>query len=171
MTGSTGTAVGLDPLFSAVRRVIILFAFFAGAAVFVMIGVTVLDVGLRFFRSGIVGAYDIVRMAGAVAVSCALPYVTAVKGHIAIEFFYQKFGRRGRMILDSFFRIVALCLFGFLVYRNFLYGLILMASGQVMPTLKVPVFWIPFVIGVNFALVCAITVYHLLHPGKEMIKP
>jgi TRAP-type C4-dicarboxylate transport system permease small subunit len=159
------------PFFEVLRRTILFFAFLAGAAVLVMIGVTVLDVVLRLFKTGITGAYDIVRMAGAVAIACALPYVTAVKGHIAIEFFYQKFSRRGRFVFDTFFRLVALGLFGFLVYRFVLYGLALLASGQVMPTLKVPVFWVPLLIAASFFLVFLTTVYHLLHPGKEMIKP
>jgi TRAP-type C4-dicarboxylate transport system permease small subunit len=164
-------AAALEPFFAAVRRIILAFAFVSGAAVFVMIGVTAADVVLRMFKSGIFGAYDIIRMAGAVTVACALPYVTAVKGHIAIEFFYQKFSRRGRVFLDTVFRLVTLGIFGFMTVRTMMYGGELRASGQVMPTLKVPVFWIPVLIGVMFVLVLIVTVYHLLHPGREMIKP
>jgi len=126
---------------------------------------------LRIFRSGLYGAYDIIRMSGAVAVSCALPYVTAVKGHIAIEFFYQKFSRPGRVLLDTIFRLLTLGVFGFLVVRSVMYALELRASGQVMQTLKVPIFWIPLLTGLMFILVLVVTTYHILHPGKEMIRP
>lgn len=161
----------LEPFFNIVKKIIYLFAFISGAAVFVMIGITVADVTLRIFGFGITGAYDVVRIAGAVAISFALPYVTAVKGHIAIEFFYHSFSKTGRVILDSSFRIVTIVLLVLLVQRNFLYFLSLRASGQVMPTLGVPVFWIPLLIGLSFILVCITVFYHLLHPGKEMIKP
>lgn len=143
----------------------------SGVAVFAMIGVTVADVVLRAFRTGIPGAYDLVKAAGAVAIACSLPYVTAVKGHIAIEFFYHTFGRRGRMALDILFRVIALALFALLVWRTVIYGWSLLRSGEVMPTLGLPVFWIPWLMAVCFALVFTAVLYHLLHPGKEMIQP
>jgi len=161
----------IEPAFDALRHVIRGCALLAGVAIFVMIGVTVVDVVLRIFGSGIVGAYDVVRICGVVTIACGLPYVTAVKGHIAIEFFYQGFSRAGRIVLDTLFRITAIALFGFLMVKNIEYGLSLEQSGEVMPTLRLPVFWIPFVISFNSALVVIVVVYHLLHPGKEMIKP
>ena len=170
-TKALHNAAGLEGFFNAVRKIILFFALISGASVFVMIGVTVTDIVLRLFRSGITGAYDIVCLAGAVGIACALPYVTAVKGHIAIEFFYRKAGRTGRIILDSFFRLLILVLFAFLVYRNISYGLYLLSVGQVMLTLRVPIFWLPFLLSIIFALLFLITFYHLIHPGKGMIKP
>ncbi|MDR1626524.1 MAG: TRAP transporter small permease subunit [Spirochaetia bacterium] len=157
--------------FDAVRRLVLFLAMVSGAAIFVMIAVTVCDIVFRLFRSGITGAYDIVCLAGAVALACALPYVTAVKGHIAIEFFYQKAGKTGRKILDSAFRLLLLALFAFLAFRCVGYGLYLASVGQVMLTLKAPVFWLPFLLSGIFALLIIITFYHLIHPGKGMIKP
>ena len=161
----------VEIFFNALRKVILFFAFISGAAIFVMIGVTVTDIALRLFRSGITGAYDIVCLAGAVSVACALPYVTAVKGHIAIEFFYRRMGRLGRKVLDSLFRLLALALFAFLAYRNIGYGLYLLSTGQVMLTLEVPIFWLPFHLSAVFVLLFLVTFYHLIHPGKGMIKP
>ena len=159
----------LELFFGAVRRLIVFFALLAGAAVLGMMGITVADVVLRVFKVGIVGAYDIVRVCGVVAISCALPYITAVKGHIAIEFLYRSFSTRGRFVLDLGFRLVALVLFAFLVYQNIRYGLSLYASGELMPTLRMPVFWIPGLIAFNALLVFIVILYHLLHPGQEMI--
>lgn len=158
-------------VFKVIRTVIRVSAVIAGIAVLVMIGVTVTDVVLRLFKKGITGAYDIVRICGLISIACGLPYLTAVKGHIAIEFFYQRFSRIGRVILDSFFRAIAFALFGFLAYRCVTYGLALKASGQVMLTLRVPVFWMPFLISFDCVLMVIIILYHMLHPGKEMIKP
>jgi TRAP-type C4-dicarboxylate transport system permease small subunit len=169
-TMNTGTPpAGI--FFTAVRRLILFLAMLSGLAIFVMIGVTVADIVLRLFRSGITGAYDIVCLAGAVALACSLPYVTAVKGHIAIEFFYQKAGKTGRKVLDSSFRLLLLVLFAFLAYRCAGYGLYLASTGQVMLTLKAPVFWLPFLLSGIFVLLIIITFYHLVHPGKGMIKP
>ena len=168
-TGKAGER--LEPFFEVVRRLILALAILAGAAIVVMMGVTVFDILLRLFRTGIVGAYDIVRICGVVAIGCGLPYLTAVKGHIAIEFFYQSFSRPGRVVLDSVFRVVALALFGFLVYRNIHYGLSLNAAGVLMPTLKIPVFWMPLLLIFNALLICIVIAYHLVNPGREMIRP
>jgi len=159
----------LDPFFRIVRRIILGFAIAAGVAVLVMMGVTVLDVVLRIFKVGIIGAYDIVRICGALAISCALPYITAVKGHIAIEFLHRRISGSGRMAVDVLFRLIALALFGFLMVQNVRYGFSLRAAGEQMPTLKVSVFWIPMIIAVNALLVCLVLIYHLLHPDEEMI--
>jgi len=159
----------LEPFFRVVRKLIVFFALLAGAAVLGMMGITVADVVLRVFKVGIVGAYDIVRICGVVAISCALPYITAVKGHIAIEFLYRSFSSRGRLALDSGFRLVALALFGFLVYQNIRYSLSLHAAGELMPTLRIPVFWLPLLIAFDALLVFIVILHHLLHPGREMI--
>lgn len=158
-------------LFSWVRVLVRVLAIAAGTAILVMIGVTLTDIILRIFKTGIKGAYDIVRIMGVISVSCALPYLTAVKGHIAIEFLYQHFSRTGRIILDTLFRLISLGLFGFLVVYGIKHGLSLWESGQMMMTLKIPIFWVPFVIGFNSLLMMIIIFYHLLHPGKEMVKP
>jgi TRAP-type C4-dicarboxylate transport system permease small subunit len=165
-----GTKQG-QQFFTGLRFLVRTLAIVAGFAILVMIGVTLTDIILRIFKSGIKGAYDIVRVAGVVSISCGLPYLTAVKGHIAIEFLYQHFSRAGRIVLDTLFRIITLGLFGFLIYFSIEYGISFIESGQVMPTLKIPMFWIPFVIGFNCLLMLFIVFYHLIHPGKEMIKP
>ena len=159
----------LELFFTTVRKLIIGFALLAGTAVLGMMGVTVADVVLRVFKVGIVGAYDIVRVCGVVAISCALPYITAVKGHIAIEFLYRSFAPPGRRVLDFGFCLVALVLFAFLVYQNIRYGVSLYASGELMPTLRMPVFWMPGLIAFNALLVFIVILHHLLHPGQEMI--
>ena len=163
--------ISQEYFYNSVRRIILFLTFISGAAIFVMIGITVADIILRFFKSGVTGAYDIVCLAGAVSVVCALPYVTAVKGHIAIEFLYQKAGRWGRIFFDTLFRLMLLVLFAFLIWRNIGYGFYLLSTGQVMLTLKIPVFWMPFLLSISFTLIFIITFYHLTHPGKGMIKP
>ncbi|WP_319562608.1 TRAP transporter small permease [Marispirochaeta sp.] len=157
--------------FLIIRRIVKCFAVIAGGAILLMMGITVADVLLRLFGTGITGAYDVVRACGAVAVACALPYLTAVKGHIAIEFFYHKCSRLGRLILDSLLRISAIIIFGVVTIQVYRHGLALLASGEVFPNLGLPVFWIPMLISLNFVLMMIVFLYHLTHPGKEFIKP
>jgi TRAP-type C4-dicarboxylate transport system permease small subunit len=156
--------------FAYISCLIVALAYLAGTAVLLMMGVTVLDIILRIFGMSITGAYDLVRACGVIAVACALPYVTATKGHIAIEFFYHKCGRTGRIILDMIFRISALILFAILTWQASLHGVDLYHSEEVFPNLGLPVFWIPFVISLNCLLMIVVFIYHMMHPGKEYIK-
>ncbi len=136
-----------------------------------MMGITVVDVFLRLFNTGITGAYDLVRACGALSVACGLPYLTAVKGHIAIEFFYHKSGRTGRFLMDTIIRTSSLLIFGLLSFYTFRHGIALFDKGEVFPNLGLPVFWIPIVISFNSALMIIVFLYHMIHPGKEYIKP
>lgn len=143
----------------------------SGIGIFVMIGTICADVVLRWFGRPLIGAYDIVKIAGAIALATALPYTTSVKGHVAIEYFFHKLNRTGRVIVDTLVRLLGIVLFGFLGWRCFLYGGEMQRSGQVMQTLQLPIFWLPWVIGVCCVVVMLVIVYNLLHPNKEMIKP
>lgn len=143
----------------------------SGLGVFVMIGVTCADVVLRRFDCPIKGAYDIVKMAGAISLAAALPYTTAVKGHVAIEYFFHKLNRFGRLIVDSICRLLAIGLFGFMGWRSILYGNQMKTTGEVSLTLELPIFWLPWFIGICCFVVMLVIIYNLIHPGKEMIKP
>jgi len=154
-----------------VRALVFVLSVFAGLGVLTMMLVTCLDVILRIFGSPLVGAYDIVKIAGAVTIACALPYTTAVKGHVAIEYFFQKLSRPGRIVVDTLARTLAMALFCLLSWQSVLYGAALKRSGQVTLTLQVPVYWVPYVIAVSCGVVVLVILHNLLNPGREMIKP
>ena len=67
------------------RWLVLILVIISGLGVFIMIFTTCSDVVLRRFGYPIKGAYDIVKTAGALTLATALPYTTAVKGHVAIE--------------------------------------------------------------------------------------
>ncbi|MEA3365032.1 MAG: TRAP transporter small permease subunit, partial [Candidatus Hydrogenedentes bacterium] len=103
------------------RTVVMVMAYIAGAAVCVMMITTCLDVVLRKLGWPLPGALDIVMLSGAISISCAVPYTTAVKGHVSIEYFFHKLSRRGRIIVDTSWRLLAVVLFGFLCRRCIIY--------------------------------------------------
>lgn len=153
------------------RRLVFALGAVAGMALLVMIGVTCLDVALRCFKLSLKGTNDLVGLAGAVAIACALPYTTAVKGHVAVEYFFQKLGRRGRVVVDTLARLLVIAFFGLLGWASVKYGHSLRASQEVSPTLELPVFWVPYVLAFCCGVVILVKIYHLTHPGKELIKP
>ena len=146
-------------------------AWIAGAALMFMVLVTTVDVVLRKFSLTLTGTYDLVKMAALITVAAALPYTTAIKGHVAIEFFFHKLGRRGRILVDACMRGGGMALFGLLGWGCVEHGNSLRASGEVSMTLQLPIFWLPYLLAVSCGLVVLVKLYHLTHPGQPMLKP
>ena len=82
---ATGARRLLDRYHQGLRALVTFLGMIAGAGLMAMVLVTSLDVVLRVFRISLKGAYDITTIAGALTVAAALPYTTAIKGHVAIE--------------------------------------------------------------------------------------
>jgi TRAP-type C4-dicarboxylate transport system permease small subunit len=154
----------------ALRRMVYISAGIAGLGLLSMMGITCVDVILRKLGHPFAGAYDLVKIAAAVTIACALPYTTAIKGHVAVEFFYHRMGPRGRVAADTLIRLIIVALFGLFTWQLFQYGARMRSSGQVSLTLQLPIFWVPCVMGAACALVVLVTLYHMLHPGKALIK-
>ena len=162
----------VDRVFTSfLRAVVKALAGVSGLSVMAMMLVTCADVLFRAFGHGLTGSYDIVRIAGAVAIACALPYTTAVKGHVAIEYFFQKLNRPGRVVVDSACRLLVAGLFGMLSWQCVAYGNTLRRTGEVSLTLQIPIFWVAYVIALCCAVTVLVKIYNLSHPGREMIKP
>lgn len=161
----------LTAYYKFLRGLVFVLAIIAGLGIMIMMLVTCLDVILRIFRCPFVGAFDIVKIAGAVSIAAALPYTTAVKGHVAIEYFFQKLSRTSRIVTDTIIRVIGIGMFSFICHRSILYANALKKSGQVTLTLQIPEFWVMYFIAFSCALVALVILHNLLHPGKEMIKP
>jgi TRAP-type C4-dicarboxylate transport system permease small subunit len=117
------------------------------------------------------GAYDIVKVLSAVMIACCLPYTTAVKGHVAVEFFFHMLSHRKRIAVDTVVRIVGIALFGCLAWYSCVYGAMLYRSGVVTDTLQIPLFWLPYILAFSCGVVTLIKVYNMLHPGRLLIEP
>lgn len=156
-----------------VTALVLALAAVAGAGILVMVALTCTDVFLRlpFINLSLRGAVELVEMAGAITISCALPYTTAVKGHVTVEFFFQRLSRRWRTAVDTVSRSLGMALFGTMAWRFVKYGGALHSSGRVTPTLEIPIFWLPHVLAASCALVVLVILHNMLHPGREMIRP
>jgi TRAP-type C4-dicarboxylate transport system permease small subunit len=156
---------------SGLKWLVMALAYVAGAGTIGIILVTCVDVIFRKLGHPVPGALDLVTVLGTVTMACALPYTTAVKGHVAIEFLYHKLGLRGRVAMDTFIRLLIIAFFVAMAWQCFALSLTLKAKSQVTPTLKLPEFWVPCVIALSCVMMVLVTIHHLFHPGKEMIKP
>lgn len=142
----------------------------AGLGVLVMVAIICLDVLLRQFGHPVVGAYDLVSIASGLTLAFALPVTTAVKGHVAIEFLFQKLRPRGRIVVDSLMRLLQLTAFMIAARECARYGGRLLRSGEVTPTLQLPTFWVLWVLAGACFLTALVTLFHLVQPGRELIR-
>jgi TRAP-type C4-dicarboxylate transport system permease small subunit len=140
------------------------------AGILAMIAVTFLDIAFRLLRLQFTGAVDIVQIAGAVAIAAALPYTTAINGHVAIEFVLHKLSHRGRLVMGSIIKMMTIALFVFAAHRSFLYGNDLRAHNQGTMTLQFPMCWMMYMIAVCLTATVLVVLYSLLKPNKELIK-
>ena len=165
----------MNSLWDIYRRVVTVLvkalALCSGIGVLVMMAVTCGDIIGRKFGHSITGAVDIVQVAACVAAICALPYTTAVKGHIAVEVFSQKFPRTVRAILDGLWRIAVMLMYAIMSWRCIVYGCTLLKRHSSTLTIHIPLFWVLWVMSVCCAIMALVKLYNLTHPGKEMMKP
>lgn len=119
----------------------------AAAAVTAMMLLVSADVVMRYFRSPIPGAYDLVGFLAMLAVSLSLSYTTVTKSHIAVEFLVEKLPRKVRHCIDAVNALLAFALFAMITWQTALYGLYMRTTGEVSLTLKIPVY--PFVFGIT----------------------
>ena len=166
-----GWLSGTSARTGVLRGLIHLMAIAGSLAIAGMIVVTVADIAGRQFGIPVTGAYDLVRVLGAISMACALPLTKAVKGHIAIEYFFQKLERRGRAGVDTVMRLLLLVLFGVLTWQFIRLGMLLRDSGERTPTLHLPVFWVPWLAAAATLVTVGVTLWHLLHPGRSMMRP
>jgi TRAP-type C4-dicarboxylate transport system permease small subunit len=130
----------------------------AGAALAFLMLLTVADVVLRLFGHPIVGTYELVAVAGAVAIGLSLPITSWVRGHIYVDSFVARLPRVPRAILTIVTRLMVLGLF-FLIGWNLLkYGMALRAAGEVTPTLRVPFYPVVVSVGVSCLVECVVMI-------------
>src|SRR6056297_2827449 len=96
---------------AALKGIVYALAAAADFSIMAMMLITCTDVVLRIFNHPIKGAYDLVLISIVITITCALPYTTAVKGHVAIEFLFQRLSRLGKILMDTAIRLVSMALF------------------------------------------------------------
>lgn len=161
---------GLKAFMFGLRGLIVLNAGIAALALLAMMLITCSDVALRAFGYPVPGALDLVEICAALTIAGVLPYTTAHKGHVAIEFFSRSMPRLAQIIVDSVMRLLTILLFGALAVSCWHYGTRLRDLGQVSNTLQAPIFWVPWYVAIACLLTALVICYHLLRPGKEMLK-
>jgi TRAP-type C4-dicarboxylate transport system permease small subunit len=108
---------------------------------------TVADVVLRFFGRPIVGTHEMVGLGGAIAIGFAIPITSWFRGHIFVDFFYQKCPKGVQNILNTITRLMGIALFALIGWNLFGMALESFTSGEVSSTRQLPLY--PFIWGLG----------------------
>lgn len=129
-----------------------------------MMLLTSADVIMRFFRHPIPGTYEIVSLLGALFVSFSLAHTAMERGHISVDFLFQRFPPGWQRLLEFINTFICAILFGFVSGYSVIYAEDLRKTGEVSMTLQLPLY--PFVYGI--ALGCGLLCLTLVVRGMSV---
>lgn len=134
----------------------------AGISLVFLMLLTMADVILRAFKRPIPGTYELVGLAGAVAIGFSMPITSWFRGHIYVDFFTSRFPRRVRNGFNIVTRLLAIGLFLLVGWNLFRFGLDLKNAGEVTLTLQLPFYPVVYGVGIAFFVQCLVLIGDLV---------
>ena len=134
----------------------------AAVALLLIMAIVCCDIIFRRFGLPVKGAYDIVRILSVLALSCVLPATTAAKSHVSIDYFFHKFNRANRRRIDIVIHSILVFVFCVASFQCVMAGWNFYTSGEVSTTLRLPIFWVPWVLALGLLLSSFSSLRHLL---------
>lgn len=120
------------------------FAFAGGAVLVGVTGMSVVSIVGRTLRgTPVPGDFELVQVGSAVAIAAFLPYCQLRRGHIIVDFFTVRAGKRVQAVLDTLGALLLSATMGVLAWRT-LAGLVTVkASHEITMIVGFPV-WIGY---------------------------
>ena len=132
-------------------------------ALFGMMLLTCCDVFLRYlFNRPIVGSYDLVALLGSVVIAFSIPQTTLNRGHVIMEALTAKLSPGVQKIFAVITGCIGVVTFVIFAWNLFVYGNILLSSGEVFPTLRLPIFYPAYAIACCCVLECLVLLQRVL---------
>ena len=138
----------MDNMVGAIKKFSAWMNGLAGIVLFLMMMLTVVDVGLRMFWKPITGTYELVAMAGAVVIGFAIPQTSWENAHIFVDFLIENRSRAIKVVFGCFNRLMGIILFVLLGLYLLFKANHLFRSGDVSLTLQIPYY--PVAYGLAF---------------------
>lgn len=139
-----------------------------GVVLTFMMVITLTDVILRFIGKPITGTYELVFLAGAVVIACAIPRTSIEGGHVSVDLITGTLSSRTRRIMAVFTRLCGIGFFFFLGWNLFALGTRLFVAEEVSLTLHVPYYPIAYILGVCAYVECVVLFVDLISQEKEV---
>lgn len=115
--------------------------------VFMML-LTVADVIMRYLGRPVLGTYELVSLAGAVVVGCAMPHTSWEKTHVTVDMLLDKVEKTRKNVLQIITRIMGFLLFIVIGINLIDMGTTLIKTGESTLTLVLPLYPIAYLLGI-----------------------
>jgi TRAP-type C4-dicarboxylate transport system permease small subunit len=132
-----------------------------GAALLCIIFITVIDIILRRFRTGIVGTYEIVGFLGAFVVGFAIPQSFLDKAHVIMDSVIKALPQRLQKQFILLTRVLGIAMFGIIGWNLVVMGNEFLRSGEGSQTLHWPMYPIAYSLGFCCIVECLVLIYEI----------
>ncbi|MGQ9546903.1 MAG: TRAP transporter small permease subunit [Dehalococcoidia bacterium] len=112
--------------------------------------------------SEIPGTFEVVELIAAVVLSMGIPYLTFVKGHVAVGVIVERFRPRTQAVFDIFNSLISLGFAGWLTHALFQYSIQRLGDGAITGWLEIPLYPFCFLVSVSLALTCVVLIRDLV---------
>ena len=160
---SPGKDKQLDPMLDFIDRIVRFVALWGGGLMIVsLMGITVIDVILRyFFNSPIFGARDVSKLILLTAVALSVAYSARTGGQVSIELFSDMMGPRIIRWTEVFVRFIAIVMLFFLAWRLWVSGLNASEFGEASLALEIPFRPFYFILSLGMLLYAVVLIVEI----------
>jgi TRAP-type C4-dicarboxylate transport system permease small subunit len=119
----------------------------AGTALVAMFFITLTEVTMRALWLSIPGTFELISLVGGVVAGLAIPRTSQMKGHVNVDFVFNRFSPRGRKIMNGVTRFLVMIFFIFIAWSLFSMGIDYWAAKEVSPSMGLPMYPVFFFLG------------------------
>jgi TRAP-type C4-dicarboxylate transport system permease small subunit len=133
-----------------------------GTVLVLMMLLTVTDVILRYLRRPVLGAYELVSLAGAVVIGCAMPYSSLQRIHVTLDIFLDDSHKIRTLVLQIITRIMGFMFFVVAGVNLIDMGTTLTKTNESTLTLCLPLYPIAYLLGICCFAECVVLLSHII---------
>ncbi len=140
--------------------------YLAGVALAAIMLLTVFDVILRSFKRPILGTYELVGLLGAIVVGFSIPETSRLNGHVIMDIIPTTLTGLSRRLMRILTRLLGISIFIIIGVNLWSIGTDFRVSGEVTPTLQLPLFPIAWGISICCYIECLILFLDIITTWK-----
>ncbi len=157
-TGQYAVPSAWERIVAATDKVAHSLTIISGASVTFSMLLTVADVIGRSAGHPILGAYELVGLVGALIICFSIPYSSAARTHVFMEFLINKVPRSVRNVTNTVTRIILIVLFILIGLYLFRVASGFRLGGEVTQTVHIPIYPFVYAFGMCCFLECFVFV-------------
>lgn len=140
---------------NALRYCSIFLAYIGALALFLMMGLTAVDVvGRYIFSAPITGTFELTEFLVLILIFSFIGYTQSQKSHVSVDLLVMNFPGKIRLVIDVFNHVICLILMALITWRGAVKALEMMEVGEASPNLQIPDYPFVFFLVVGCGVMC-----------------